>query len=136
MKTIWLLALTSCASALVLSAACGEDEVLVRERIDGGTTKDDAGMLACGVAIPTTYDSPTFATNAAVELALASHLREIEDKMRSAEGPGDAGVSASELMAIYTKDSPSLRAVSTASAQTLVETYFNVFDAALGKTWT
>lgn len=146
MKTLPLLALATCLGALALAgAACGEDTALVRPRLDGGggdvETPDaaggDSGALACGAAVPTTYESAAFAQNAAVELALAQRFVELGDKMRSAEGAsGVTDVTANDLKAIYSAGAPSLRAVSTTEAQALVDGYFADFEAAMGKAWT
>lgn len=142
MKTIRLLSLASCVAALVVGVACGDDEALVRPRLDAGTdgasladAGDEAGTLACGATVPTRYESATFAANAAVEIALAQRFEEIGAKMKATEGSSDAGVASSELKAVYNEGSPSLRAVSTTPAQAAVDEYFDAFEAALGKTW-
>jgi len=143
MKTFRLLALASCFAAFLVTGACGDDDATVRPRLDAGaidsgvTSDADVGALACGAVVPTKYESPGFAANAAVQLALAARFEEIEQKMRSTEVP-DAGVvvTAAELKAIYNAGSPSLRAVSTTPAQSVVDAYFDAFEAALGKSWT
>jgi len=141
MKTLRLLALATCLGALVVGAACDEDTALVRPRLDGGdgdgAARDgaidpDSGALACGAIVPTTYESAAFAQNAAVELALAEGFVALGDKMRSAEGAGTDTVTASDLNGIYSAGAPSLRAVSTTSAQGLADRYFTSFEAATG----
>src|SRR5262245_43699795 len=90
-------ALSSVVSVAVGSAfvgvARGDDDALVRQRLASGgeasPTGDasaEAGTLGCGVPIPTTYQSAAFATNAAIEIALAQHFRAVEEKMKETEG--------------------------------------------------
>lgn len=139
MKTIRLVSLASVFGALIVGAACGEDEALVRPRLDASTdaSSDDAGALACGAVLPATYESAEFATNAAVELALAKRVAELDAAMKPTEGASDAGASAAatDLKAIFNAGSPSLRAVSTTFAQTTLDGYFDAFEAAIGKEW-
>jgi hypothetical protein len=141
MRTFRLLSL-ACFGALLVAGACGDDQALVRPRLDAGTADASdidasAGALTCGVVRPAVYESANFATNAAVELALGQGYAAIEEKMRSADVP-DAGstVTASDLKAVFSAGSPSLRAVSTPEAQNAVDAYFDAFEAAGGKTWT
>ncbi|HVJ94402.1 MAG TPA: hypothetical protein VM580_31655, partial [Labilithrix sp.] len=138
MKTIRLFALASCTAALVVGVACGEDHATVRPRLDAGASLDasDQGeRLACGVAIPTSYESGAFASNAAVEIAFRSRFDQIEAAMRATEGASDAGVTAPELKALYAGGAPSLRAVSTVFSQAAVEEYFDQYEAAVGNLW-
>jgi hypothetical protein len=146
MRSLRLLALLSglTASIALVAMACGEDEAIVRPRLfdpDATVTNDGAatgegGTLGCGVTIPATYESPAFAANAAVELALASHVQQIADKMRTAEGTSTMLVTAAELKDLFGQGTPSLRAVSTPAAQSALDGYFDAFGAAGGKTWT
>jgi len=69
-------------------AACGDDDnYVVRTRDGGSDATTDAGeggppnTLACGVPIPATYESPSFAANAKEELDLKERLLAIGDKM-------------------------------------------------------
>lgn len=142
MKTIRLLSLASCVAALIVGVACGDDDALVRPRLDAGDdgaspadAAGEAGTLACGATVPTRYESASFASNAAVEIALAQRFEELGAKMTATEGSSDAGAASSELKAVYNAGSPSLRAVSSTTAQTTVDEYFDAFEAALGKTW-
>lgn len=140
-RTIFLLASLSASAAIV---ACGDDDNIVRTRPDGGTDASfDApieaappGMLACGVSVPTAYDSPNFAANAKEALDLKARVDELETKMKSAEGTGTAVVTAAELQAIFTAGTPSLRSIATAAAQAKIDDYLTQFGAAVGKTWT
>lgn len=139
-----LLLASSLLSILGLAAACGDDDAMVRARPDGGAEASvptdggdtDAGSLACGVSIPTTYDAPAFTTNAKVELELRQHFAALEAKMREPEGTSMAVVTTADLTAIYAQGAPSLRAVSTANAQSLVDAYLTQYGDAVGKAWT
>jgi hypothetical protein len=143
MKTFRLVSLASCLGALLVSAACGDDDALVRPRLDAGSDApsgvvSDAGNeagLGCGAELPVAYESAGFATNAAVELALAQQFDAIETKMRATEGASDAGATSAELKAIYNTGAPSLRSLSTTSAQSAIDGYFEAFEVAVGKTW-
>jgi hypothetical protein len=138
------LSLVVLLSVTAVFAACGDDTAIVRSRPDGGAADgaSDAladgapGTLSCGVAVPATYESPAFATNATEELALRANILAIDDKLRSAEGAGAAAVTAAELRALFTAGAPSLRSVATAFAQSTVDTYLTQAGDAVGKTWT
>jgi hypothetical protein len=141
------LALALAALTLGALAACTDATNLVRERPDGGAAdasldgpaEAGPGTLACGVPVPSTYDSPNFALNAKEELDLALHVGELEDRMKTAEGAGTAAVTAAELSAIVRAGTPSLYSIATAAAQARVDDYVTQFgDAAVagGKAWT
>ena len=123
--------------------ACAEDgSNAVRTRNDGGDAAFDAGSdgpapntLACGVPIPSSYDSPNFAVNAKEELDLKERLLSIGDKMKTAEGPMPMAVTTADLNAIFTAGTPSLRSIATAYAQAQLDTYFVQFGDAATKTW-
>lgn len=145
MRSLRLLALLSFVSGSIaaFALACGEDEGLVRPRLtdqDATVANDGAvgegGTLGCGVTVPTTYVSPAFATNAAVEIALVTHVEQIAAKMSEAEGTSTTLVTAAELKDLFGQGTPSLRAVSTPGAQTAIDGFFDAFGAAGGKTWT
>ncbi len=145
MRSLRFIALFSALTAFAAigaGAACGEDEALVRPRLvdpDAATSdgpSGEGGDLGCGVPVPTTYQSPNFATNAAVELALGGNVQRIAALMESAEGTSTTLVTSSELKDLFGQGTPSLRAVSTPQAQTLLDGYFDAFGAAAGKTWT
>lgn len=147
MRNLKKLSLVLALGAIAAIAACGDDDNIVRERPDAsaGDASLDApdalgpGTLACGVTVPTTYDSPNFAVNAKEELDLKTHFGELEDKMKTAEGTGTAVVTAAELQAIFTAGTPNLRSIATAAAQAKVDEYLTQFgDIAVagGKTWT
>lgn len=130
----------SCAGAFMAFVACGEDQALVRERIDGGAVSEADGggdaALACGAVLPATYESAGFATNAAVEIAFIGRMVRISDAIKATEGPADGGVTAADLKTIYNEGAPSLRAFSTPAAAATIDGYFDTVEAAVGKTWT
>src|SRR5258707_11236105 len=57
--------------------------------------------LSCGVPLPATYDGASFMTNASEELRLKETLLAIGDKMKTAEGPTPAAVSAADLTTLF-----------------------------------
>ncbi len=122
-------------------AACGDDDnYVVRTRNDGGTdaASDAEGginVLACGVPIPATYDSPNFAVNAKEEFDLMENVLMIGDKMKTAEGPTPLTVTTADLQALFTAGVPNLRSIATAYAQVTVDTYLTQFGDAATKTW-
>ncbi|MBX3232800.1 MAG: hypothetical protein KIT84_43770 [Labilithrix sp.] len=139
-------------AAAVLSAlgggafACGDEEATVRPRLDGGGIDEldgapndeggpGTGALACGAALPETFESVGFATNAAVELALGQRVRELDAAMAATEGTSTAVETAANLGAIFNAGAPSLRTVATTFTQTTVDGYLTAFGAAGGKTW-
>ena len=123
-------------------AACGDDDnFVVRTRDGGSDATTDAGegglpnTLACGLPIPTTYDSPNFAVNAKEELDLKANVDLLETTMKSAEGAGTAVVTAAQLKAIFMAGTPSLYSIATAAAQAKIDIYLTQFGDAVGKTW-
>ncbi len=128
-------------------AACGDDDNVVRTRPDGGPAIDAAGdtgpggdggsgTLACGVPIPITYESPAFATNAKGALDLKQAFADLIGKIEETEGTSTKTVTAAELQAIFTRGTPSLRSIATATAQTTIDGYLTALEQAMGKTWT
>lgn len=135
-RKTWLAAIAIAAS---IGPACGEDHAVVRDRPDSGVADGgDAGVtfLACGVAVPPTYDSPSFATNAKEELDLVAAFEALDGRMASAEGAGTSVVTTTDLAALYAQGTPSVRAASTTTAQAIVDGYLTAFGDAAGKTWT
>jgi hypothetical protein len=132
----WLLGLLA---PFAIALACGEDHAEVKDRPDGGAQDGgDAGtiFLACGVAVPQTYDSPSFATNAKEELDLVAAYASLDARMASAEGAGTSVVTSADLASLYAQGTPSLRAASTSTVQAIVDGYLVAFGDAAGKTWT
>ncbi len=139
-KLSLVVALLSASAAFV---ACGDDDNLVRSRSDGGLdaaadgpSEGGTGTLSCGVTVPTTYDSPSFAANAKQELDLKANVLAIGDKMHAAEGATPAVVTTADLQAIFTAGAPSLRSIATAFGQTTVDTYLTQLGDFATKTWT
>src|SRR5262249_38190596 len=118
-RVVSFFALVGAALGAVVTA-CGDDDALVRLRLDGGPDatfatdgSGEGGTLGCGVTLPTTYESASFATNAAIEIAMAGHFEAIQAKMKETEGTSSLQVAAADLKALYGEGAPSLRAVST-----------------------
>lgn len=131
-------------AAFGLFFACGDDDNVVRTRPpavpDSGSEagplpEGGTGVLACGVPIPATYDSPSFAVNAKAALDLKAAFKALEDKMKTTENAGTAVVTAQDLQTIFTGGTPSLRSAATATAQTTIDNYITAYADAVGKTW-
>lgn len=129
------------AAAVVLALACGNDEdYVVRPRLDAGpidATASDADT-ACGVPVPATYDSPAYATNAAVELAartafdaLVKPMKDVESTLATDAGAPDAGPTQAQLAALYAAGSPSLRALTTDFFQGKVDAWLQDYEQAV-----
>lgn len=140
MTTFRVLGLAACFGAFLVANACGEDEALVRPRLDAGTpdaaASGDGGTLSCGAPRPTEYLSANFETNAAAEIGLGNAFDQLSEKLRTpAEGDGGVAVTAADLKTLYGTGAPSLRSVSTPATQTAVEASFDAFEKAFGKAW-
>jgi hypothetical protein len=140
----WTWCVLAGTSAVVLAAAaCGEDEAVVRARVDAGppvavaTDGGDASVSACGAVIPATYESPTFETNAAEELLLRKALDDFMAPMKAvetalgADGGAPAPFSEAQLKALYAAGSPSLKTITTAYFQARVDAWLTAYEAAL-----
>lgn len=133
----------SCVSLLV-AAACGDDDNTVRPRLDGGVDAtvgdadvDGGGPLACGAMIPSTYDSPTYETNAAQELALRKAFDDFLKPFRDNETAltPDAGgtftpLTKAQLETLYGAGTPSVKSVTTAYYQAKVAAWIAEYEAA------
>ncbi|MDB4944373.1 MAG: hypothetical protein JWP97_3907 [Labilithrix sp.] len=116
-----------------------EDELnTVRTRGDGGEAgaEGGTGLLSCGVPIPQTYDSPSFAANTSGELALQQAVVSLDAKMKSAEGSAPAAVTTADLSAIFAGGAPSLRSVASAFGQSTIDTYLTQLGDFAPRTWT
>src|SRR5690349_19120985 len=130
MKALSLVALALALGALAASAACGEDEAIVRERLDSGvvTAGDGGDASTCGLVLSSTYDSPTFETNAAEELGLRKALDDFLAPMRAveAQAAADAGAptgpSKAMLEGLYATGTTSVKTASTPYYQAKVAT--------------
>ncbi len=138
MKSLGLLAAFGAAAAAVaVAAACSDDEGLVRDRGDGSasTTVLD-GSSSCGITIPTTYDSPTFETNAAQELLLRQEFEDLLAPMVTVESQlaADAGatpVTQAQLNALWSKGTPSVMATTSAYYQAKVAPSLSAYGIAV-----
>jgi len=131
------------AAAVGCFFACGDDDNIVRTRppagldsgLETGAAEGGTGLLACGVPVPTTYESPAFAVNAKASLDMKAALLALDEKMKSTEGSTTAVVTVQDLQALFTSGTPSVRSASTAITQTIIDGYLSAYADAVGKTW-
>lgn len=96
-------------------------------------------LFACGPAVePTvctadTYPDDGYAVNAAVELDLRARFESLADKMDEAK---TGKPTAAELEALFAAGTPSLRSITTQSAQTAISEVFVQLERAGGNAWT
>ena len=125
-------------------AACGDDDNAVNPKaeagadvatpppVDGG---GDAPVSTCGITIPTTYESPDYATNAAQEIALRSAFDAFLKPMKDAENVfAEAGtpqpITKAQLEALYTAGAPNVKGITTAFYQGRVNGWLTDYEAA------
>lgn len=131
------------AAAVGCFFACGDDDNIVRTRpnavadsgLETGAPEGGANVLACGVPIPATYESPAFAVNAKASLDMKAALLALDEKMKSTEGSTTAVVTQQDLQALFTSGTPSVRSASTAITQVAIDGYLAAYADAVGKTW-
>lgn len=142
----------SMIAVLAAAAACGDDDNnIVRTRPDGGTSSEggaldaapDAPTSTCGISLPATYESPSYDTNAAVEIGLRMKFDAFLKPMKDAENDfADGGTPAVpptkvQLTGLYTDGSPNVRSVTTAFYQAKVDAWIDEYVAAIGDgAWT
>ncbi|EYF01678.1 hypothetical protein [Chondromyces apiculatus] len=98
---------------------------------EGGSVQD-----ACAPADPDTYDGANFETNAAAELALRTHLTNLNQAMRNAEIDLTVTPSADELLELYDAGTPSLLELTTDYYGDQILSVLEAFAEAAGNTWT
>src|SRR5262249_3517450 len=138
MKTFRWLAVASSVVSLFVGAACGDDEAIVRGRLDGGLDGNTAvndGGLSCGATPPSTYESPTFETNAAQELGLRNAFDHVLAPMKNVEAQLDGGsptpITKAQLDALYSAGTPSVKATTTSYFQEKVEAWLTSYEVAV-----
>ena len=138
MKSLGLLAaLGAAAAAVAVAAACSDDEGLVRDRTDGSASSSVLdSSSSCGITIPSTYDSPTFETNAAQELALRQQLDAFLAPMVTVETQlaADAGatpVTRAQLDALWSAGSPSVKTTTSAYYQAKIAAWLTAYGTAV-----
>lgn len=137
MKSLGLLAAFGAAAAAVaVAAACSDDEGLVRNRLDGSDAATADSGSSCGITIPTTYESPTFETNAAQELALRHELDEFLAPMVAVEAQLAADAAATpvtyaQLNALWSAGTPSVKTTTTAYYQAKVAAWLTAYGMAV-----
>lgn len=139
------LAFGSLLLPVVVALACGEDEATVRDTPDSGTS-DGGGETGptspCGVAIPSTYESPQYETNAAAELALRNSFRAYQMPMVDVEtslapdGGTRPPVSKAQVVALWQAGNPSVRSISSAYLVGRTDAWLTQYEAAGTGTWT
>jgi hypothetical protein len=140
---------TSAVAAMLAAAACGDDDDnVVRNRDDAGgvdssiiadAAADTAPQSSCGIALPTTYVSPGYDSNAVIELTLRTQFDAFLKPMKDAEtafgnvadgGAPPAAITKAQLEPLYTAGTPSIKSISTAFYQGKVDTYLTEYEAA------
>jgi hypothetical protein len=133
------LSLTAVAASLLAAAACGDDDNVVRERLDASVdaTADagEGGTSECGAAIPTTYEAPEYVSNAATELAARQAFDAFMKPMKdfetgSLDGGTPAPVTATSLAQLYATGSPSVRAITSVYYQGRVDAWIADYEPA------
>jgi hypothetical protein len=140
MRTFRFLVLSASFFGAIAAAACGDDDNVVRVRPDGGDAEAGAdagegGTTGCGVTVPTTYESPSYIVNAAVELEARQAFGAFVQPMRDFEsGFVDAGaaapVTATELAALFAAGTTSVRSLTTVYYQGRVDAWIFDYEAA------
>jgi hypothetical protein len=137
-KRLRFIGACSIAFSWLVAAACGDDDAIVRGRLDGGTSSDAAADVGtgCNVTPPATYDSPTFETNAAQELALRKALDDFLAPMKtveaqSADGGVPTPVTKAQLEQGYAAGTPSVKSASTEYFQNKVTAWIGAYDLAI-----
>jgi len=103
---------------------------------DTGTLGDapvDTGT--CLKDVPTTYDSPDYATNAAEDLKFRDLNKAMQDPMKAAEANVTAMPTASSLKDLFAAGTPSLKSVTTSYYATKIESIVDQFVAATNPAW-
>lgn len=153
MRSLRVLFLTASMTAAFVAAACGDDDNnIVRTRPDGGDASTEAGggdaaadgpVSSCGISLPATYDSPSYDTNASVEIGLRMKFDALLKPMKDAENDfADGGTPAVpptkvQLTGLYTDGTPNVRSITTPFYQAKVDAWIDEYVAALGDgTWT
>lgn len=90
----------------------------------------------CDFSALTTYESPSFAANAAAALDLHEHWEDLEGLMVGAEATPPVPTTAAALTAALEAGSPSLRDAMVDGLEPSVLALFDDFEAAIGQTWT
>lgn len=122
-------------------AACGDDEATVRPRLDSGLDTEtgplgdgggDSGST-CGLTLPSTYDSPSFETNAATELGLRKAFDDFLAPMNNVETSldSDAGVTPVTKAQLVTLYAPKVKPMTTAYYQAKVDAWLGAYQEAL-----
>jgi hypothetical protein len=129
---------SSVVAALGTSAACGDDEALVRDRLPGSGdgSADGEGGPTCGLMLPDGYSSPTFETNASEELRLRKAFDDFLAPMntveaQAADGGTPTAITKAVFDPLYAGGNPSLQATTTAYYRDRVNGWLVAYETAL-----
>jgi len=134
---------SSCAAFAIgvgALSACGDDNALVRQRIDGGggdgaaVDVDGGDGSACGITFPTDYVSAAYETNAKLELdlriAFNAFIKPMADNEALDGGPDAALVTKVQLDSLWSGGAPSMKSITTPYYQTRIGTWLTSYEAA------
>lgn len=143
-----LLLLASCVVSLIggIAVACGDDDALVRPRVDGGSGdvvaadgdtdgNADSGPT-CALTLPADYVSAAFETNAKLELDLRTAFNAFLAPMVANESAiqADAGagsiITKSQLDTLWNGGNPSVKSITTPYWQTRIDGWLADYEAA------
>lgn len=126
------------ATVAAVFVACGDDDALVRQRLDGGAdgaAGDGGDAAACAITFPTDYVSPAFESNASVELALRQAFDALVAPMIAAESAQPDGgaypvVTKVKLDGLWQGGNPSIKSITTSYYQTRISGWLGAYEAA------
>src|SRR5687768_3213772 len=138
-----LLLLSSCVLGLIggIAVACGDDDALVRPRVDGGTDgvaadgETDTGP-ACTLQLPPDYVSAAFETNAKLELdlrtAFSAFLAPMANNESAIQADAGAGsiITKSQLETLWSGGNPSVKSITTPYWQTRIDGWLADYEKA------
>jgi hypothetical protein len=131
---------SSVLAALGASAACGDDEAILRDRLpgsgDGSADGAGEGGPTCGLTLPDGYSSPTFETNAAEELRLRKAFDDFLAPMNTVEAQAADGgtptpITRALLDPLYAGGNPSIQATTTTYYRERVNGWLAAYETAL-----
>jgi hypothetical protein len=141
-----LLLLSTCVVGLVggIAAACGDDDALVRPRVDGGTgdvvvTDGDPNTEtgpACTLQLPADYVSAAFETNAKLELdlrtAFSAFLAPMANNETAIQADAGAGtvITKAQLDTLWNGGNPSVKSITTPYWQTRIDGWLKDYEEA------
>jgi hypothetical protein len=141
-------------AASMATAGCGDDEGGTARTPDSGVKTDGAAAAgtggaadtggstdtggtpsACAPKTPGTYSSPSYSTNAAIELQLRTQTAAFLKPMRDAAMDLAMKPKAADMKALFDAGTPSLRSLTTSYYASEIDAWLAAFEAAAGNTW-